>query len=55
MWALLIISMVQGEMKYTHFNTYDNESSCHINRAVLESTFEDGEGAVCMKDYHIDA
>ena len=49
MWALWIVSSVIGsaEPKYTLYETFETEMSCHIEQAVLETTFTEGEVAFC--------
>lgn len=52
MWTLFIISFVAefDEYKVTKFNTYETTQQCEINRAVLETTFTEGEKAVCVNE-----
>ena len=47
---MFIISFVAefDEYKATKFNTYETTQQCEINRAVLETTFKEGEKAVCV-------
>ena len=49
MWTLWVISTVIGvtEPKYTRYETFETAMSCHIQQAVLESTFAEGEIAFC--------
>ena len=50
MWILLIVSYIADydEYKATKFNTYNTNQQCEINRVVLETTFTEGEKAVCI-------
>ena len=49
MWTLWIISSIidSAEPKYTEYKQFDNVNSCYIELAVLETTFTQGEYAVC--------
>lgn len=50
MWILLVVSYIADydEYKATKFNTYNTNQQCEINRVVLETTFTEGEKAVCV-------
>ena len=49
MWTLWIISTIidSTEPKYTRYNTYETKMSCHIEQAVVEANFTQGEIAYC--------
>lgn len=52
MWTLWIISSVidSAEPKYTRYETFETAISCHIEQAVLETTFTEGETALCAEE-----
>jgi len=52
MWTLWIISSVidSAEPKYTRYETFETAMSCHIEQAVLETTFTEGEKVVCTNE-----
>ena len=52
MWTLWIISTVVGleEPKYTRYETFETAMSCHIEQAVLEANFTQGEKAFCSDE-----
>jgi len=52
MWTLWIISSVidSAEPKYTRYETFETAMSCHIEQAVLETTFIEGETALCAEE-----
>ncbi len=52
MWTLLIISTVVGleEPKITYWNSYETQKKCLLERAVLTSTFTQGEKAFCTNE-----
>ena len=54
MWTLWIISnlMVNGleEPKWTVYETFETAMSCHIEQAVLETSFTEGEKVVCTNE-----
>jgi len=52
MWTVWIISTVIGleEPKYTRYETFESAMSCHIEQAVLEAEFTQGEKAFCTDD-----
>lgn len=52
MWTLWIISSVidGAEPKYTRYETFETAMSCHIEQAVLETTFTEGETALCAEE-----
>jgi|TARA_B110000977_G_scaffold21233_1_gene25444 hypothetical protein len=52
MWFLLILSMTQGELKYTAVDSYDTVEECHL--ALFDTYFEDYQEAICLKSYHND-
>lgn len=49
MWTLWIVSSVidSAEPKYTRYETFETAVSCHIEQAVLETTFTQEEIAFC--------
>ena len=49
MWTLWIISSVieSAEPKYTRYETFETAMSCHIEQAVLETSFTESEVAYC--------
>ena len=51
MWTLFIISTVIGldEPKITYWDNYKTQKECLLERAVLTSTFTQGERALCIK------
>ena len=51
MWTLFIISTVIGldEPKVTRYAEYDTAMSCHIEQAVVETTFTQNETAFCKE------
>ena len=54
MWILYVMSLVSGgpdagELKYTKYDTYNSLQKCEINKAVIETSFLDGEYAVCIR------
>ena len=52
MWTLWIVSSIidSTEPKYTEYKQFDNANSCYIELAVLETTFTEGEKAVCINE-----
>ena len=51
-WVLLIVSTVLGfdEVKTTHWDTYETQDKCLLERVVLTSTFTQGERALCVNE-----
>jgi len=51
MWILLIMRTVVGfeEPKITYWHNYETQKKCLLERAVLTSTFTQGERALCIK------
>jgi hypothetical protein len=51
MWILLIMSTVieLEEPKITYWDSYITQTECLLERAVLTSTFTQGERALCIK------
>ena len=49
MWTLWIVSTVIGstEPKYTRYDEYETAMSCHIEQAMQEVHFTQGETAFC--------
>ena len=49
MWTLWIISTVidSTEPKYTRYAEFETAMSCHIEQAVVEVNFTQGEEAIC--------
>jgi len=49
MWTLWIVSSVIGsaEPKLTRYETFETQKECLLERAVLTSTFTQGERAFC--------
>ena len=52
MWTLWIISSIidSAEPKYTRYAEYESAMSCHIQQAVLETNFTEGETAMCVEE-----
>ena len=52
MWTLWIVSTVIGsaEPKYTRYAEFETAMSCHIEQAVQEIYFTQGETAFCEED-----
>ena len=52
MWTLWIVSSVIGsaEPKYTRYQEYETAMSCHIEQAMQEVHFTQGETAFCEED-----
>jgi len=52
MWTLWIVSSVIGstEPKYTRYEEFETAMSCHIEQAVLETTFTEGEKVICTDE-----
>jgi hypothetical protein len=52
MWTIWIVSTVIGsaEPKYTRYETFETAMSCHIEQAVLETTFIQDEKAFCTNE-----
>lgn len=52
MWILLIINTVVGldELKVTRYAEFETAMSCHIEQAVVETTFTQGDQAMCKKE-----
>ena len=52
MWTLWIVSSVIGseEPTYTRSEPFETAMSCHIEQAVLETTFTEGEKVVCINE-----
>ena len=52
MWTLWIVSSVIGsaEPKYTRYDEYVTAMSCHIEQAMQEVHFTQGETAFCEED-----
>ena len=52
MWTLWIISSIidSAEPKYTRYETFETAMSCHIEQAVVETTFTQGEKAICTDE-----
>jgi len=52
MWTLWIVSSVidSTEPKYTRYETFETAMSCHIEQAVLETSFTEGEKAFCSDE-----
>ena len=52
MWTLWVISTIidSTEPKYTRYAEYESAMSCHIQQAVLETTFTEGETAICTEE-----
>ena len=52
MWTLWIISSVidSVEPKLTRYETFETAMSCHIEQAVLEASFTEGEKVVCTNE-----
>ena len=53
LFALFVISMVEGSPKYTHIETYNSRYNCEISKEVFlvvyeESLTEDDE-VICIK------
>lgn len=52
MWTLWIVSSVIGstEPKVTRYAEFETAMSCHIEQAVAEVNFTQGEKAVCTDE-----
>ena len=52
MWVLIVLTYVfeMDDYRLTEFNRYDTRQQCDINAAVLETTFQNGEVAICYYD-----
>jgi len=52
MWILWIVSSVIGstEPKVTRYAEYETAMSCHIEQAVVEVKFTQGEEAFCTNE-----
>jgi len=52
MWTLWIVSSIidSTEPKYTRYETFETAMSCHIEQAVLEADFTQGEKALCINE-----
>jgi hypothetical protein len=52
MWTLWIVSSVIGstEPKVTRYAEFETAMSCHIEQAVVEVNFTQGEKAFCTDD-----
>lgn len=51
-WVLVILSaslLVADEIKTTNWALYETQNECLLERAVLTSTFTQGERAVCVQ------
>ena len=51
MWTLWIVSSVIGsaEPKYTRYAEFETAMSCHIEQAIVEENFTQGETAFCKE------
>ena len=51
MWVLFVLSFVPefNYYKVTEFNRYTTNQQCEINKAVLETLFENNEVAACVE------
>ena len=53
LFALFVISMVDGSPKYTHIETYNSRYNCEFNKeifvAVYEESLTDNDQVVCLK------
>jgi len=52
MWVLIVLTYVfeMDDYRLTEFNRYYTRQQCDINAAVLETTFQNGEVAICYYD-----
>lgn len=53
LFALFVVSMVDGMPKYTHIETYNSRYNCEINKEVFKVVYEESlkedDVVMCMK------
>lgn len=53
LFALFVISMIEGTPKYTHIETYNSRYNCEISKEVFKAVYQESltenEQVVCLK------
>ena len=53
LFALFVVSMVDGSPKYTHIETYNSRYNCEFNKEIFVGVYEesrtDNDQVVCLK------
>jgi hypothetical protein len=53
LFALFVVSMVEGAPKYTHIETYDSRYNCELNKEIFKVVYEESltenDEVLCLK------